>query len=72
MAFLIGDRVEFNAGREIPFKSLFQFFGQPLAVKHRVELVVNAEAADIDICRADRADLGRELVLRVSRWYCPL
>src|SRR3546814_13228319 len=43
---------------EVPFERLLQLPGEPLAVEHRIQLVVDAEAANVDVRRSDRADCG--------------
>src|SRR3546814_8792263 len=43
---------------EVPFERLLQLPGEPLAVENRIQLVVDAEAANVDVRRSDRADCG--------------
>ena len=54
----VSRRVESAAVLKVPLEVALEFFGDPLAVEYRVEFVIDAEAADVDIRRADRAYLG--------------
>jgi hypothetical protein len=58
VALLILCGIELGAVHEVTFEVLLQFLSEPLAVEYRIDFVVDAEAADVDIRRADRADLG--------------
>jgi hypothetical protein len=41
--------VELGAVDEVPFERLLQLPGEPLVVEHRVQLITDAEAADVDV-----------------------
>ena len=53
----LGD-VELGAVNKIPFEVALQFLSKSLAVEHRIQLIIDAEAADVDVRRPDRADRG--------------
>src|SRR5215217_177460 len=51
-------RLERVAVPEVPLERRLQLLREPRVVDHGVELVVDAEAADVEVGRADRADLA--------------
>src|SRR5690606_33196693 len=57
-ALAVGGGVELAAVREVALEVSLELACQALAVEHGADLVVDAEAADVDVRRADRADLG--------------
>jgi hypothetical protein len=48
VAVLILCGIELGAVNEVTFEVLLQFLSEPLAVEHRIDLVVDAEAADVE------------------------
>ena len=57
-AALVLGRAELRAVGEVAFELLLQLLRKSLVVQSRIDLVVDAEAADVDIGRADGAELG--------------
>jgi hypothetical protein len=75
---LILDNIEFRTLRDIALESGLQFLGKRSAVEHGIDLIVDAEAADVDVGRSDRADLridadrfGVEIALLVKETRTP-
>lgn len=56
-SLLIFCKIELGTEGEIPLKVLLQLYGEALAIEHRVQVIINTEAADVDIVGANGADV---------------
>lgn len=58
-SLLIFREIELGTEGEIPLKVLLQLCGEALAIEHRLQVIINTEAADVDILGANGAACGR-------------
>jgi hypothetical protein len=56
VARLIFRRIELGAVDEVALEALFQPFGKVPAIERRIQLVIDAEASNVDVGRANWCD----------------